>query len=70
MVEGEPREAAPEFKRGEIGDFGGGSLEHLRPWQGSRRPGPWECRAARGRQARPEEVQESSWGTAEGVTNR
>ena len=26
-------------KRGEMGDFGGGSLEHPRPWLGSQRPG-------------------------------
>ena len=29
---------------------------------------PWECRAARSRQARPEEAQGASWGTAKGGT--
>eukprot|EP00964_Phaeocystis_antarctica_P013141 scaffold7206_cov57-Phaeocystis_antarctica.AAC.2 len=27
----------------------------------------WECRAAQSRQARPEEAQEPSWGTAKGA---
>ena len=27
----------------------------------------WECRAARSRQARPEEAQEPSWGSAKGL---
>ena len=52
---------------GGIEDLGGGSLELLRPWAG--RPvawaSPWERRAARSRQARPEEPQEPSCGAAE-----
>ena len=54
-------------KASAIGDFGGGSLERLRPWLGPQWPGPilGECRAARGRQARSEEVQELSWGRGE-----
>ena len=55
---------------GEIGEFGGGSLEQPRPWLGPHwlGPLPWECRAARGHQARPEEVQEPSSGAAKGGT--
>ena len=48
---------------GEVGGGGGGWLEHLRQWLGARWAGlasSWECRAARSRQARPEEAQESS----------
>ena len=51
-------------KAGEMGGFGNGALEHLKQWRGAPR-GPassWECRAARSRQARPEEAQETSWG--------
>ena len=52
--------------------FEGGSLEQRRPWLGSHPTGPgptWECRAARGHQARPEEVREPSWGTVQGATS-
>ena len=51
-----------------IGDLGGGWLKHPRQWLGAQWPGllPWECRAAQSRQARLEEAQESSSGTAEG----
>ena len=51
-----------------IGGFGGGWLEHPRQRLGAQWPGllPWECRAAQSRQARLEEAQESSSGTAEG----
>ena len=57
------------FKGGGIGDFGGSSLEQLRPWQASQWPGPlpWEGRAARSCQARREERQETSSGTANGA---
>ena len=46
-------------KRGGISDLCGGSLEPQRQWPGSRWPrvSLWECRAARGRQARAEEAQ-------------
>ena len=54
--------------KGEIGVFGGGSLEQPRPWLGSTVAGapPWECRAAWGQRACPEGegVQEPSRGTA------
>ena len=57
-----------KVKAGEIGDFGGSSLEHPRRWLDARPPGgwasPWECRAAQSRQLRPEKVQEPSWGAA------
>ena len=39
-----------------------------RSWDPSGRGPPWECRAARGHQARPKEVQQPSWGTAKGGT--
>ena len=66
-----------QVKGSDIGDgFGGGSLEQPRP-RGSGRPGEtarglysWECRAAQSHQARPEEVQEPSWGAAKGSTRR
>ena len=45
-----------------IGNFGGGSLSHPRPWRHPQWLG--ECRAARSRQVRPEEAHELSWGTA------
>ena len=51
-----------------MGGFGGGYLEHPRQWLGARwtgRPLYWEYRAAQSRQARPEEAQEPSWGTAQ-----
>ena len=35
-------------------------------WAPSGWASPWECRAAQSRQARPQEVQEPSWGTAKG----
>ena len=56
-------------KRSEIGGFGGGYLEHPRQWLGAQWASllPWECRAAQSHQARPEEAQEPSWGTAKGV---
>ena len=37
-------------------------------WDSPGRGPPWECRAARGHQVRPEEVQEPSWGTSRGGT--
>ena len=59
-----------QSKAVKTGDFGGGWLEHLRPWLG--RPVAWplprECRAARSRQARPEEAQEPSLGQRQGDT--
>ena len=36
-------------------------------WAPSGSASPWECRAARSRQARPEEAQEPSWGAAKGL---
>eukprot|EP00964_Phaeocystis_antarctica_P018194 scaffold10072_cov27-Phaeocystis_antarctica.AAC.2 len=54
---------------GEIGGFGGGSLEHPRWWRGAP-SGPassWECRAAQSYQARPKEAQAPSWGAAKGA---
>ena len=56
-------------KGGETGGFGGGWLEQSRRcgWAPSGLASSWECRAARSRQARPEEAQEPSWGTAKGV---
>ena len=36
-------------------------------WAPSGSASPWECRAAQSRQARPEEAQEPSWGTAKGA---
>ncbi len=53
-------------KGGDVGGFGGGSLEQPRQWLGAWWAGlsPWECRAAQSRQARPEEAHEPSWGTA------
>ena len=53
-------------KRSEIGDLGGGSLEHPRQWLGTQL-GPassWECRADHSYQVHPEETQEASWGPA------
>ena len=57
----------------------GGSIKHARRWHGAQRAGhflgvpsrpelatSWECRAAQSRQARPEEAQEPSSGTARG----
>ena len=51
---------ACEGEGGRTGDFGGGSLEHLRRWRGARWPGlsPWVSRAARSRQVRPEEARQ------------
>ena len=51
---------------GDIGGFGGGSLEHPRQWPGAQQVGlhPWERRAARSRQVRPEEAQDPISGTA------
>jgi hypothetical protein len=39
-------------------------------WLGAQRSGlsPWECRAAQSREARREEAQEPSWGTAKATT--
>ena len=37
-----------------------------RGWDPTGRGPPWECQAARGRQARPEEAQEPGWGAAKG----
>eukprot|EP00964_Phaeocystis_antarctica_P117172 scaffold81004_cov59-Phaeocystis_antarctica.AAC.1 len=37
-------------------------------WAASGLACSWECRAAQSRQARPEEAQEPSWGTATGAT--
>ena len=37
-------------------------------WGPAGRGPPWECRAARGHQARPEEPQEPSWGAAKAAT--
>ena len=54
-------------------DLGGGSLEQLRPWLGCHWPGGApreECRAALGRQARPEEAQGASCAPAKGVITR
>ena len=52
-------------KGGEIGGFGGGSLEHPRQRLGAKWVGLClECRAAWSRQARPGEALEPSWGTA------
>ena len=48
-------------KRSEIAGFGGGS-----GWVPSGLASSWEYRAAQSRQARPEEAQEPSWGTAKG----
>ena len=44
-----------------IGGFGGGWLEHLRPWLCTKWPGlsPWVSQAARSHQARPEETHEA-----------
>ena len=44
-------------------------MEHPRRWLGGQWPGlsPWECRAARSRQARPGEAQEPTSGTAKEV---
>ena len=39
-------------------------------WAPSGQASSWECRAARSRQARPEEAQEPSWGTCQGPTLR
>ena len=52
-------------KGGDIGDLGGGSLEHP-SWAPGGLTSSWECRASRSCQARPEEAQESSWGAAKG----
>ena len=54
-------------KGGSIGGFGGGWLEHLRQWLCTQWPGisPRVSQAARSPQARPEEAQELSWGTAQ-----
>ena len=45
----------------------------LSPRGGGEGPGggasPWECRAAQSCQARPEKVQEQSWGTVKGGSN-
>ena len=53
---------------GEIGDSGGGWLEHPRQWLGAEWADlyPWECRVAQSRQARPKEAQEPGWGAAGG----
>ena len=53
------------LKGGGMGGFGGGWLEQPRQWRGAQWAGlfPWKCRAALGRQARPEEAREASWGT-------
>ena len=55
-------EGAYTVKGGEIGGFGGGWLEHPRQWLGGQWPdlSPRAFRAARSRQARPEEAQEPS----------
>ena len=53
---------------GEISGFGGGWLEHPRRWRSAQWRGlfPWEPLAAQSRQARPEEAQELTSGTAKG----
>ena len=55
-------------KGGEIGGFEAGWLEHPRQWLGTQWPGLTlrVCRASQS-QARPEEAQEPSWGTAKGA---
>eukprot|EP00964_Phaeocystis_antarctica_P100922 scaffold66460_cov35-Phaeocystis_antarctica.AAC.2 len=55
--------------RTRIGGFGGGWLKRSRQWLGAHSPGlsPGVSRAARSRQACPEEAQEPSWGTAKGA---
>ena len=52
-------------KGGGIGGFGGGWLEHPKPWLGTQWPGLSlrMSRAARSRQARPEEAREPTSGT-------
>ena len=48
--------------------FRGGSLEHPRQWLGAQWVGRiLGVRVAQSRQARPEEAQEPSWGTAKGA---
>ena len=48
--------------------FGGGSLEHPRQWLGAQWVGLFlGVRVAQSRQARPEEAQKPSWGTAKGA---
>jgi hypothetical protein len=49
-----------------MGGFGGGCSSSSRGsgWAPSGPASPWECRAARSHQARPEEAQEASWGAA------
>ena len=56
-------------KRSEVGDLGGGSLEHLRLWLRSQWPGLALGVPSRSeRQTHTEKAQEPSWGSAKGGT--
>eukprot|EP00964_Phaeocystis_antarctica_P100124 scaffold65821_cov25-Phaeocystis_antarctica.AAC.1 len=56
------------LKASEVGDVGGGALEHPRHKLGAPWPGrfAWECQAAQSDQARPEEAHAQSSGGAKG----